>query len=266
MRSKSIAEPLRADMVGLCSVEINNNTMDLETKEDKSQIKDPPAASKGKEIKKKALGAAAAITTGTAVLVNGVFGSPEEMLNLQNEANKPAIIHYVEEETEPEEEDFEEDEEEEGPLSLRERFRRWVWSWPFALRVLIGLPLWAGGWGICQLAQLLWSSLLGPVFKVVCSILTLGAVLAGIMGLAGRALFPELPLREVFKKSRLIGLGISAAILEILLHFLPLISPDLAPYAGLIRFLGGAIILAGLLLSMWVTKERRRRYVLSKAV
>ena len=86
------------------------------------------------------------------------------------------------------------------------------------------------------------------------------------MGLVGRALFPELPLREVFKKSRLIGLGISAAVLEILLYFLPLISKDLESYAGLIRFLGGAIILVGLLFSMWVTKERRRRYVLSKAV
>ena len=243
-----------------------NNHMDTKAKEVNKDTQEAPASPKGKDIKKKALGAAAAITTGTAVLVNGVFGSPEEMLNLQNEANKPAIIHYVEEETEPEEEEFEEDEEEEGPLSLRERFRRWVWSWPRAIRVLIGLPLWGGGWGICQLAQLLWSSLLGPVFKVFCSILTLGAVLTGVMGLAGRALFPELPLREVFKKSRLIGLGISAAVLEILLYFLPLISKDLESYAGLIRFLGGAIILAGLLLSMWVTKERRRRYVLSKAV
>ena len=241
------------------------NHMDINAKEDKKEAQEPSASSKGKDIKKKALGAAAAITTSTAVLVNGVFGSPEEMLNLQNEAHKPAIVHYVEEESAPEDEDFEEEEEEEGPLSLRERFRRWVWSWPFALRVLIGLPLWAGGWGICQLAQLLWT-LLGPVFKVIGSILTLGAVLAGVMGLAGRALFPELPLREVFKKSRLMGLGISAAILEILLHFLPLISKDLQPYAGLIRFLGGALILTGLLLSMWVTKERRKRFVLSEAL
>ena len=240
--------------------------MDINTKEENVNEQEK-TSSTGKSIKKKALGAAAAITTGTAVLVNGVFGNPEEMLNLQNEANKPAIVHYVEEEAEPEDEDLEEEEEEEeeGPLSLRERFRRWVWSWPVALRVLIGLPLWAGGWGICQLAQLLWSSLLGPVFKVICSILTLGAVLAGVMGLVGRALFPELPLREVFKKSRLIGLGISAAALEIFLHFLPLISRDLEPYSGLIRFLGGALILAGLLFSMWVTKERRKRYVLSQA-
>ena len=224
---------------------------------DKSQDKD-----KSKEFRKKALGAAAAVTTGTAVLINGLFGNPDDMIKVQDEANKPAAVYYVEEE-DAEEEDAEEEDEEDGPQTLGMRIKRWIWSWPLFLRVLIGLPLWTMGWGVCQAAQLLWKLVLSPVLQVVLSALTLFAALAGAAGLAGRALFPELPLREVFKKSRLIALAIGSAALEVLIALLPVIRKDLGNYAGLIRFGGGALILAGLLLSMWVTKERRRRYVLS---
>ena len=230
-----------------------------EPEKDNSQDKD-----KSKKLRKKALGAAAAVTTGTAVLVNGLFGNPDEMLKVQDDLNKPHVAYYVDEDTEEEEpEDEEPEEEDEGPLTLGMRIRRWIWSWPLPLRIFIGLPLWVLGWGVCQAAQLLWKMILNPVLQVILSIVTLIAVLAGVTALAGRALFPELPLREVFKKSRLIGLGISAAVLEVLIMLLPVINKDLESYAGLIRFGGGALIVAGLLLSMWVTKERRKRYVLA---
>ncbi|MBQ6074544.1 MAG: hypothetical protein IJK86_00140 [Lachnospiraceae bacterium] len=217
---------------------------------------------RSKAIRRKALGAAAAVTTGTAVLVNGLFGNPDDMLKANDELNKPQVAYYVEEDTEEEETGGEEEEDGEETLTPGLRIKRWIWSWPLALRVLIGLPLWAMGWGVCQAAQLLWKTILNPVLQVLLSILTVFAVLAGVTALAGRALFPELPLREVFKKSRLIALGAGSIVLEIFIALLPAIWKEAEPYAGLIRFGGGALILAGLLLSMLVTKERRKRYVL----
>ena len=83
---------------------------------DKPVVKD----SLPKTLGKKALGAAAAVTTGTAVLVNGLFGSPEEMLKAADEINKPAVVHVIEDVSDDEDPDDEEEEEEDesGPTSL----------------------------------------------------------------------------------------------------------------------------------------------------
>ena len=241
----------------------------LITEEQGSQTeeKKEKSGSLGKKVGKKALGAAAAVTTGTAVLVNGLFGSPDEMLKAADEINKPAVVHMIEDVSDDEDPDDEEDEEEDesGPTSLWGKMRSWIWTWPLPLRILIGLPLWALGWGICQGCHALWNLFLHPVVTALSGVLVLFAVLAGVLGLAGRAAFPELPLREVFKKSRLIALGICSALLETFIALLPAIDSNLEEYAGLIRFGGGALILAGLMVSLWITKERRRRYVLGTA-
>ncbi len=221
----------------------------------------------GKTVGRKALGAAAAVTTGTAVMINGLFGSPEEMMKAGDELNKPAIVHVVEDVSDDDESDTEEENEEDesGPSTFWERIRHWIWSWPLPLRILVGLPLWALGWGVCQGCHALWNLFLSPLVTALSGVLVLFAVLAGVLALAGRAAFPELPLREVFKKSRLIALGICSVVLESFIALLPVIDDSLASYSGLIRFGGGTLILAGLMLSLWVTKERRKRYVLGTA-
>ena len=234
---------------------------------DKPAVKDSLPKTLGKKVGKKALGAAAAVTTGTAVLVNGLFGSPEEMLKAADEINKPAVVHVIEDVSDDEDPDDEEEEEEDesGPTSLWGKMRSWIWSWPLPLRILIGLPLWALGWGVCQGCHALWNLFLSPLLSALSGVLLLFAVMAGVLALAARAAFPELPLREVFKKSRLIALGVCSVLLEGFIALLPAIDTQLEPYAGLIRFGGGALIIAGLMVSLWVTKERRKRYVLGTA-
>ena len=229
---------------------------------DKSASKDP-----AKAFKKKALGTAAAVTTGAAVLVNGLFGSPDEIMKAADEVNKPAVVQMIDDSAVDPDEDDEEDEEEEenAPATLWGKMRAWIWSWPLALRILICVPLWALGWGVCQAGHAVWSLFLSPALSALSGVLLLFAVLAGILGLAGRAAFPELPLREVFKKSRLIALGIGSLLLEGFIALLPALDETLEPYAPLIRFGGGALILGGLMISLWITKERRKRYVLQAA-
>ena len=238
----------------------------LKTEESVDEKKKSEKSSTGRKVQKKVLGAAAAMTTGTAVLVNGLFGSPDEMLKAADEINKPAVIHMIEDvsDEDPDDED-EEDEDESGPTSLWGKMRSWIWSWPLPLRILIGLPLWALGWGVCQGCHALWNLFLSPLLSALSGVLLLFAVLAGVLALAARAAFPELPLREVFKKSRLIALGVCSVLLEGFIALLPAIDTQLEPYAGLIRFGGGALIIAGLMVSLWVTKERRKRYVLGTA-
>ena len=239
----------------------------LKTEETVDEKKKSEKSSTGRKVQKKALGAAAAVTTGTAVLVNGLFGSPDEMLKAADEINKPAVIHMIEDvsdDEDPDDED-EEDEDESGPTTMWGKMRSWIWTWPLPLRILIGLPLWALGWGVCQGCHALWNLFLHPAVTALSGVLVLFAILAGVLGLAGRAAFPELPLREVFKKSRLIALGICSALLEIFLALLPVISSEWEEYSALIRFGGGALIIAGLMISLWVTKERRKRFVLGTA-
>jgi len=224
--------------------------------EKKKEIEDP-----SKTFRKKALGAAAAVTTGAAVLVNSAFGSPEELIK-PDEQPQHAIVYDIGDESAEEDEDDEEEEEEEAPSTFWGRIRQRIWTWPRAVRILIGLPLWALGWGVCQICQALWGLVLSPVLKAVWGVFALFAVLAGVLGLAGRAAFPELPLREVFKKSRLIALAVCSVLLETLLAILPAVDDKWEAWTGLLRFGGGAVILCGLMLSLWVTQQRRKRYVL----
>ncbi|MBO4873005.1 MAG: hypothetical protein J5496_06285 [Lachnospiraceae bacterium] len=236
---------------------------EVERKPEKAE-KEKKAEKPGKTLGKKALGAAAAVTTGTAVLINGLFGSPDEIMKAADEVNRPSVVQMIDDTSVDDDDETEEEEEEDesGPTTLWGKLRSWIWTWPLALRILICLPLWALGWGVCQGAHLLWQLFLSPVLKAASGVLLLFAVLAGVLALAARAVFPELPLREVFKKSRLIALGICSIVLEAFIGLLPAIDTNLEAYSGLIRFGGGALIIAGLMISLWITKERRKRFVL----
>ena len=241
--------------------EINGKTE--KTADDKKA--DSPSL--GKKVGKKALGAAAAVTTGTAVLVNGLFGSPDEILKADNALSNPAVIHVIDEDAADDEDETEEEDEEEesGPATFWGRMRSWVWSWPLPLRIFLAVPLWVMGWGVCQAGHAVWSLFLSPVLQALSGVILLFVILAGVMALAGRALFPELPLREVFKKSRLIALALGSAAIEAFIALLPYIWDEMEPYSALIRLGLGALLLGGILFSMWVTKERRKRYVLRNA-
>ena len=50
--------------------------------------------------------------------------------------------------------------------------------------------------------------------------------------------------------------------LETLLAILPAVDDKWEAWTGLLRFGGGAVILCGIMLSLWVTQQRRKRYVL----
>ena len=160
------------------------------TSEEQPEEKEAPSS--GKKLKKKALGAAAAVTTGAAVLVNGLFGSPDEIMKTADELNKPAVIQTIDDgiEDDDEADGQEEEDEENGPSTFWGKTRSWIWSWPLPLRVLIGIPLWTLGWGVCQGWQLLWKAVLSPVLQALTGVATLFAVLAGVLALAGRAAFP----------------------------------------------------------------------------
>ena len=71
--------------------ELVNQTEEAAEEKEKSDGR----SSLKKKVGRKALGAAAAVTTGTAVLVNGLFGSPDEMMKAGDEISKPAIVHVV---------------------------------------------------------------------------------------------------------------------------------------------------------------------------
>lgn len=151
---------------------------------------------KKKNWKQKAAVGAVCAATGAGVLVNGMFDTPADLL--QGSDSGPAGIVAQCDDDSPLVEDEEEEDRKSGPV------RRWILSLPLYLRVLLGLPLWAAGWGITELAGLLWKLFLTPLGSTVASWLLTAALAIGAFALLAKAIFPDLPLKKLFSRRNLL--------------------------------------------------------------
>ncbi|MBQ4425663.1 MAG: hypothetical protein II882_08030 [Lachnospiraceae bacterium] len=203
-----------------------------------------------------------AIFTGMAVLVNGAFKSPNDLLAADPSAGQPAIVYTVDEDDADDDDDEEEGSEKTAEKQgLWTHIRDWLLRLPQPVRVLIGLPMWALGWGIVQLWIFFWNLIGQPVLTAVMAVMTLFLVLCGVFGITAKCLFPNLPLRKIFSKGNFIALGAGALVVEAALFILPQVSEDLTRYVPLMRFGAGLLLLGGLLLSLKIRNGRRLKPV-----
>ncbi len=78
------------------------------------------------------------------------------------------------------------------------RVKNWIWSLPAAVRLLVGVPLWALGWVLLSALSLLWGGA-APVVERLLSWLCLSLVLLAVFAASVKAALPDLPLKKLLR-------------------------------------------------------------------
>lgn len=163
---------------------------------------------------------AAAVSVSAGIILGGIFNSPADLLKNDDKAlpvPPPAVIEVVNPDTDPGDDgDGSENETSEKKKNLKERIRAFVLRIPVAVRAVIALPLWCIGWIITGGLSLLWKTVLSPVMGTVVKWLCLALVLFGIVWAVLKTVFPDMKLKEIFSKSRILTvlIGIAAGLLS----------------------------------------------------
>lgn len=211
-----------------------------------------PMDTNRKNQNKKKLAAGTAVVAAGALMVNGLFGEPAELLDTQA-AVELESAELMEEET------IEAGDEQKG---VRQRLRARIAAAPAALRLLVFLPLWALGQG------------LGLLLPLAVRPLGLGAAVLGAAAAAAKLLWPDLPLKKLFCR-RSFGIALLTAGLLYAVHaLLPLVWED---YETALLLLEAGLGLGGGIFLLWPhvrqkteappteTMEEARRRVLQMA-
>lgn len=142
-------------------------------------------------MNKRKKAAVAAVTTAAAagMVTGALFDTPAELMN----APEPDAVVEV----------LSDDGDGAGAEETRRstpasRLRNWVWSLPAAVRLLVGVPLWALGWVLLSALSLLWGGA-APVAERFLSWLCLSLVLLAVFAVSVKAALPALPLKKILR-------------------------------------------------------------------
>ena len=198
------------------------------------------------DIKRTAKGvgrAAAGAGLAASVFFGSMFASPQEIVKPEDVTAPTAIVQQAAPIEAPAVYAEAADAVDEK-RSLRERIRAWLMRQPIGVRLLLLLPVWAifcgAIWGVAALTGVIQIPLLGVLIKGL-----IGAVAAfGLVLAAQKAIFPDMPLKELLSKRNLTGLIITAAVIAIgasvgglLRKDLPWLSAAIVGAAGLLYVL-----------------------------
>ena len=242
--------------------------MTEEKKTDQTEEKE-----KARELRKKLAASGVAVVTSASLLVGGLFNSPAALVE-QPDLNPVAVVDDEDDldgngdggdgpdtaDGESESEQEEDEEDGEGAESgVRAGLRQKILQLPYSVRLLVILPLWAIGYALIGLGGSLWASVLSPVLgKVLAWLLFLGALLGSFL-LAGKAAFPDLPLKKILNKRSLSALAIGAVALGAADLIVPLFWDGYDRLADIVRAVGGVLILGGVSWAFAGRELRRRR-------
>ena len=185
-----------------------------------------------KNWKKKAAVGVICAATGAGVLVNGAIDTPNDLL--QDDA--AAVI--IESQTDDDMTAADDEERKGSPL------RRWLLSLPLGVRVLVGVPLWALGWGITELLVLLWQAALTPLGGTILSWLLTAALALGAFAVTAKAIFPDIPLKKILRPRNILIVVGGTLLFGVLDTVLPLFWTGYPPIGRWLR-LGGAALMIG---------------------
>lgn len=196
-----------------------------------------------KDWKKKAAVGAVCAAASAGVLVSGAFDTPADLLHDDDDAAVTAhtVILADDDADLPDEED---EERKGSPV------RRWMQSLPLAVRALVGVPLWALGWVLTELASLLWTAVLSPLGSSVLSWLLTALLAVGAFDLTAKALFPDIPFRKLLSRRNLLLILDGTLLLGAADTVLPLVWEDYPPIGQWLRLGGTALLLAAGCLSL----------------
>ena len=229
---------------------------------------------RNKKKRRAAAGAVALMASGGLVL-GGLFNSPAALLE-ETDLTPPPVVSEDDggdelegaggagEEESSRIEDAVQQEERELAPEKPEGVRAWILRLPYAVRLLVLLPLWALGWLLQTGAAALWSALLSPVLgKALSWLLLLGALLLALL-LAGKTVFPDLPVKKILNKRNVLGLVIGSVALGVLDLLLPLFWTEYSRFEAIARAVGIGGVFCAVALSFFLRERRRRRAQLEK--
>ena len=194
--------------------------------------------------RKAAVGATCAAVAG-GILVGGTFDSPADLLDdggitISAQADDDGGVTDGDEERKVKG----------SPL------RRWILRLPIGVRACVCVPLWCIGWALTALAGLLYQAALTPVGGTILSWILAAAMVLGVFCLTAKAMFPDIPLKQLLRPRHFLLILGGTAILGIADAVLPYFWTDYPALSRLVRMLGSAL-LAGLgALSLWRIRHR----------
>ena len=183
-----------------------------------------------KNWKKKAAVGLICAATGAGVLVNGAIDTPNDLL--QDD------IAAVTVEAQTDDDMTAADDEHKGsPL------RRWLLSLPLGVRALVGIPLWALGWGITELFALLGQAALTPLGHTILSWLLTAVLAVGAFALTAKAIFPNMPLKKILRPRNILIVAGGVMLLGVIDTVLPLFWKDYPSIGRWVRLIGTALMI-----------------------
>ncbi len=216
--------------------------------------------------KKRAAAAAVAVVTSASMVVGGVFQSPADLLEEQNLT--PQVILADDEDLTGGGDDGDDSsaaavEEEKERSGMRAAVRQRVQRVPYALRLLVILPLWCLGWLLLTGTSALWTALLSPVLgKALAWLLLMGALLGAFL-LAGKTIFPDLPWKKILNRRSMLGLILGSVALGVADIVVPLFWAEYTQVENLVRAVG-VLLVFGTVTLLFARREIRRRRELAE--
>ena len=158
--------------------------------------------------------AAAGAGLAVSLFFGSLFSSPAEIIKPEDASPPPAIVQEAApyEEPAPFALDTEAPEEK---RSLRDRLRAWLLRLPLGVRLALLLPMWAVGyaiiWAFSALAQLISVPVVGDVLKILIGAL----VVFGIIVLAEKLMFPDVPIKKLVSGRNMIPLAVTCGVIAL---------------------------------------------------
>lgn len=154
-----------------------------------------------KDNKKMKAAKVAAVTVAAAGVVTGtLFDSPADLVSDMGE--DAVVEETLDDSGTPQEK-------KRGPA---DRLRIWILELPAAVRMLVGVPLWAVGWVLMTGVSALVGTAAAPLERLV-SWLCLSAVLLTVFAFSVKSSFPEVPVRQILRGRNVVFISIMALIL-----------------------------------------------------
>ena len=194
---------------------------------------------------KKLVKGAVSLATAGAVLIGGLFNAPSDILTDEQIAAPTAIVEMID--TDPGDDgggDEDIGEETEEKRGIRAKLRKFFLRQPVMIRLLFVLPAWLMGWGIIAAVSALSDVFMVPVLGAVLKWLLITALTFGCILLAVKALYPDLPLKQLLTKKNIFLFFAAGALLGVVGAVIGLVWPEKRYISALVDSGAAAAMLA----------------------
>ena len=220
-----------------------------------------------KSLKKKLMRGGTASLLGLSITIAGLFGTPEELIRQQtiDQLNNPTAVELVLEDEDPGSEEELRKKAETKPqrkgwfAQAVQSVKDLILRLPSAVRAIVGIPLWAVGYGIIHVLSGLYSAVLSPVISHIIGFVLLALILLAVFTLTMKSIFPHMPLKKILSKKNILIVLAGAVVLKVLDLVLPLIWPEYLRIKYPVMLLAGAIVLALIILPRVLRKKQKQK-------